>query len=216
MDFVKELKNVEDYLIPKLRLDLSERALYYHLLRHTRAVGKETSLFGLLSLADTSGMAESTIRERIRLLDSKGCIKIEERSAKGHLIRVLLPEEIDGLVSKAPETPSIPIDQIDFYSYRTHVGALIRRENGRCFYCFREITPEICVLDHVIAQAEKGDNSFRNVVASCHECNTVKQGQDATDFLRSRYRIGMLSPAELQQRLAMLEKLQLGQLIPEI
>ena len=216
VDLSKELQNIEDYLIPKLHLDSFERALYYHLLRHTRIIGRETALLGLSSLAESSGFSETTLRERIRLLDEKGCVAIQERSGKGHLLRVLLPEEIDGIVPRIPEAPVVDINAIDFYANRNYVDALVKREKGRCFYCLRAISAETCVLDHVVSKAMRGDNSFRNVVASCHECNAAKQSQDPAEFIRSRYRLNLLSQNELQERVAALEKLQSGQLVPEI
>jgi 5-methylcytosine-specific restriction endonuclease McrA len=216
VDLVQQLKNIEDYLFPKLGLDHVERVLYYHLFRHTRAIGKDASLFGLLSLAEASGISESTVRERIRALHEKGCIRIDDRSGKGHLLRVFLPEEVDGVVPKRSEVPTVDINEADFYTNRTHVNALVERENGQCFYCLRNINAEVCVLDHVISKMAQGGNSFRNVVACCHECNSAKQGQDASEFLRTRYRVGLLSQADLQERISALEKLQLGQLVPEI
>ena len=216
VDLARELQNIEDHLIPKLQLDHVERALYYHLLRHTRLIGKDASLFGLYSLAESSGFSESTLRERIRILDEKGCVVIQERSGKGHLLRVLLPGEIDGIVPKLSESVVVDINTIDFYGNRNYVDALVKREKGRCFYCLRIITSETCVLDHVVSKAMRGDDSFRNVVAACHECNAAKQSQDPTEFLRSRYRLNLLSQSELQERVATLEKLQSGQLVPEI
>jgi hypothetical protein len=216
VDLNQALKNVEDYLIPRLQLDSIERALYYHLLRHTRVAGKDSALFGVLSLSDSCGISESTVRERIRALHEKGCVRIEDRSAKGHLLRVLLPNEIDGIVPDESETSSIMIEDIDFFSDRNHVSALVERENCRCFYCLRQVEAETAVLDHVIPQRERIDNSYRNVVASCHECNALKQGQDAESFFRLIYRKGLLSQAELQERLATLEKLKQGQVAPRI
>lgn len=216
MDLTLEFKNIEDYLIPRLQLDLIERALYYHLLRHTRVVGKDSELFGILSLSDTCGISESTVRERIRMLHEKGCIRIEDRSAKGHLLRVFLPEEISGIVPHESETPTRKIEDVDFFTDRTHVSALVERENRRCFYCLRQIESETAVLDHVIPQRERIDNSFRNVVAACHECNALKQGQDAESFLRLIFRKGLLSQGELQERLATLEKLKQGQIAPQV
>ena len=215
-DLARELKNIEDHLIPRLQLDHVERALYYHLLRHTRLIGKEAALFGLPSLAESSDFSETTLRERIRILDKKGCVIIKERSAKGHLLCVLLPGEIDGIVPKASESVAPDINTIDFYSNRTYIKALVLRENGKCFYCLRTIDTDTCVLDHVISKAMKGDDSFRNVVGCCHECNAAKQSQDPASFLRTRYRLGLLSQDELQERILTLEKLQTGQLVPEI
>jgi HNH endonuclease len=149
-------------------------------------------------------------------LHEKGCVRIDDRSGKGHLLRVFLPEEIDGVVPKRSEVPVADMNEMDFYTNRTYVDALVKRENGRCFYCLRSINAETCVLDHVISKIARGDNSFRNVVACCHECNAAKQGQDATEFLRTRYRLNLLSQAELQERLSTLGKLQEGQLSSEI
>lgn len=216
MNLANELEQIEDHLIPKLRLDHIERALYYHLLRHTRAIGKDASLFGLSSLAKSSGLSETTLRERIRILDEKGCVVIKQRSAKGHLLSVLLPAEIDGVLPKSVDLPEIDLDAVDFYSNRTYVVALVKREHGKCFYCLRIISADACVLDHVIPQMSKGVNSFRNVVASCHECNAAKQGQEPTAFFRDRYRKGFLSQTDLENRLETLRKLQQGELAPEI
>jgi HNH endonuclease len=216
MDLAQEWKSIEDYLIPKLRLDYVERALYYHLVRHTRVVAKESSLFGILSLSRASGISEVALRERMRTLHDKGCVRIEERSGKGHVVRVFLPGEIDGLVPAPVGAPVVDVNEVDFFADRKYVGALVKRENGRCFYCLRAIDPESCVLDHVIPQAVRRDNSFRNVVASCHECNAVKRGEDAAEFLRAKYRAALLSQEELQERLTTLDRLQSGQLIPDV
>nr|WP_123101431.1 hypothetical protein [Acidithiobacillus sulfuriphilus]RNF72671.1 hypothetical protein EC580_01165 [Acidithiobacillus sulfuriphilus] len=61
---------------------------------------------------------------------------------------------------------------------------------------------------------QRGDNYPDT--GGCHECNTTKQDQVASDFLRSLYRKGALSQAELENRLGMLEQLQLGKLAPDI
>src|SRR5258708_39237651 len=78
---------------------------YYYLLRHTRLVGKETSVFGIATLAVAMTMSDTTTREAVRSMDVKGCIKIEHRSMKGHLIRLLLPSEIPGLQSLMSAPP---------------------------------------------------------------------------------------------------------------
>jgi len=88
VDLSRELQNIEDHLIPKLHLDHVERALYCHLLRHTRLIGKETALFGLHSLAESSGFSETTLRERIRILATKGCVVIQERSVVRSTLRL--------------------------------------------------------------------------------------------------------------------------------
>ncbi len=101
MDWSNVVGEIEDVLAPKLQLDVYERALYYHLLRHTRLIDKEASVFGIAPLAVATGMSDWKVREAVRSMDAKGCIKIEDRSPKGHIIRVLLPSELPGLQSRS-------------------------------------------------------------------------------------------------------------------
>lgn len=88
------VKQCEDYLFPTLKFSVRERALYYHLLRRTHFDGKRAALVAILPLANAMGVAESSAREDLRKLNEPGCIRIEDRSRNGHLVRVLLPEEI--------------------------------------------------------------------------------------------------------------------------
>ena len=67
----------------------------------------------------------------------------------------------------------------------------------------------------MVSQANGRDNSYRNIVCACHECNTTKQAQQAADFVRGLYRKGVLSQTELENRLAALEQLQAGKLVPD-
>src|SRR5207247_3048076 len=94
MDWSKVAADVEDLLAPKLQLDVYERTLYYHMLRHTRLLGKDSAIFGLASLASATAMSDWKVREAVRLMDAKGCIRIEDRSTKGHTVHVLLPSEL--------------------------------------------------------------------------------------------------------------------------
>jgi len=74
---------------------------------------------------------------------------------------VFLPNEIDGIVPvEAPES-AIDIESIDFFFDRRYLAALIARENGACFYCLRQVRPDNCELDHVMARADRIDNSYR-------------------------------------------------------
>jgi 5-methylcytosine-specific restriction endonuclease McrA len=69
-------------------------------------------------------------------------------------------------------------------------------------------------LDHVVPRARFGRNSYRNLVSSCMECNTRKGDRPAPDFLRTLYRLGRLTPAELDGRLRALKDLAAGKLRP--
>jgi len=59
-----------------------------------------------------------------------------------------------------------------------------------------------------------GNNSYRNLVSVCGECNGQKGVQQADDFLRWLYREGCLSQRDLKGRLCALETLAAGKLRP--
>jgi hypothetical protein len=128
----------------------------------------------------------------------------------------MLPREIEGVVVEAEPTQSVDVETLDFFTDRRFVDALLVREKGRCFYCLRGLRKETCQLDHVTPQVAARDNSYRNIVVACHECNTQKQGLEGADFVRALYRRGVVSQAELGDRLESIEKLRSGQLVPVV
>ncbi len=214
---VKTIKEIEDYLIPFLKLDPYERSLYYHLFRQTRLINKEETIFVISSAPTSVGLTEYSARNRLRTMDKKGCIKIIETRRDGIKIKVLLPAEMEGcVVEKEIETKPIDIDTINFYSDPKYRITILKRENGECFYCLKKITEENYVLDHLISQANGGDNSYRNIVAVCYECNSNKAGKNGDDFVRSLYRDGILSQKELEKRLAVIEQIVNGEVKPEL
>jgi len=153
-------------------------------------------------------------RKSLREMHAKGCIRIDERSRRGHVVSVLLPSEIAGIRPETKQAEPLDIETIDFFNNREYMPAIIERENGRCFYCLRQLSSGNCELDHVIPQVNGIDNSYRNIVSTCHECNTTKQGRSGEDFVRGLYRDGLLSQAESKDRLAALESLRAGELMP--
>ena len=213
-DDVKSLiSEIEDLLFPQRGMDVYERSLYYHLIRHTQLIGRESRLFSLPALAAAIGVSETKVRETIRSLESKGCVELE-RSQRGHLVHVRTPEDLGlALPETAEEIPDL--EALDFYSGRRYVDALLAREDDRCFYCLAALKADSCVLDHVRSQADGGGNSYRNIVAACHSCNSKKQGVVAEDYLRILYRQSLLSEAEFASRLEALEAIREGRLIPE-
>jgi hypothetical protein len=216
-DLARIIKDIEDHLIPFLKLDTSERSLYYHLFRHTRLIDKREVIFVISTAHTVVGIKEYVARDRLRKMDKKGCIKINETRRDGLKIQVLLPTEIEGcVVAQKEEIITIDIETINFYSHPKYREAILKRENGECFYCLRKTTNESCVLDHLIPRANGGDNSYRNIVAVCHECNSKKAGRHANDFVRKLYRDGILSQKELEQRLAAIEAVESGHIKPEI
>ena len=93
VDVETTIKHCEDYLFPVMKMTLREPGIYYHLFRHTRLVGKEHGLFAIDPLAVALDVSTS-IREDLRRLHDRGCIRIEERSRTGRLIQFLLTEVI--------------------------------------------------------------------------------------------------------------------------
>ena len=66
----------------------------------------------------------------------------------------------------------------------------------------------------VVPRVRFGRNSYRNLVSCCIECNTRKGDRPAPDFLRTLYRQGRLTTAELDARLRALKDLAAGKLRP--
>ncbi|MGB8297195.1 MAG: hypothetical protein WCG85_17335 [Polyangia bacterium] len=57
MDTNQTVREIEDLLFPRLKLDAWERAIYWHLFRHTHMEGRSSVVFGLDSLARTTGIS---------------------------------------------------------------------------------------------------------------------------------------------------------------
>lgn len=217
LDLVKTIKDIEDYLIPFLKLDTYERSLYYHLFRHTRVIDKQETIFVITTAPVTVGLTDYSARNRLRKMDKKGCIKISEIRRDGLKIKVFLPNEISGcVVEQQTNIAPIDIESINFYSDLKYRETILRRENGKCFYCLRKITSESYVLDHLTPQVNGGDDTYRNIVAVCHECNSKKSGTNADDFVRKLYRDGALSQKELEKRVIAMKDVKNRQLKPEI
>lgn len=206
-------QDIEDRLAPQLDLDAWERTTYYHLLRHTRLEGKQSSLFSIGLLSKVIPLSDFKVRDVLRNLDRKGCTK-NLVTRKGYEVTVFLPSEIQTLTYSANAEVSVDIEGIDFFTGRAYVNPLLEREGYNCFYCLANVTEENCELDHVIPQAAVADNSYRNIVISCHSCNRKKSGQNAQAYLRAIYRQGLLGDEELRLRLHALERLEAGELIP--
>jgi len=205
---------VEDRLFPALGLGSHERAIYYHLLRHTRLEGRRRVRFSKSELARATGLCPTTVRHYIGSLARTPCVKVLERGENGLLLEVFLPDEIANL----EETKCAPLSETQAQARRARNHfrdrgvreTIFRREKGRCFYCLRRLRPGAWALDHVVSLAAGGDNSPANAVACCHECNCAKAESPAPDFLRSLFRHGALSPAELRSCLASLKSLRPG------
>jgi hypothetical protein len=217
----------EDVFAPRLGLTVKECAVYSYLLRHSLVVGKLRLQFAVMSLAPTLGLSVGPVRQAVRRLDELGALRVLERSQTGHLVEMRLPEKIravrrgkngatlaTGAVGAAGEPPAATLETTDFLKTWALRKTIHDRERGACFYCLRRTPAHVQCLDHVVPRVRFGRNSYRNLVSCCIECNTRKGDRPARDFLRTLYRQGRLTPAELDGRLRALKDLAAGKLRP--
>jgi 5-methylcytosine-specific restriction endonuclease McrA len=69
------------------------------------------------------------------------------------------------------------------------------RENGRCFYCEKEVFSrqgrsryavdrhDDATIDHIVPQSEGGQNDLGNIVLACRRCNGKRGTSPADHFL---------------------------------
>ena len=215
-------KQFEDHLVPQLRLSVIERAVYSHLLRHSRLEGKREVRFSIRELARRVRISGVPVRDAVRRLLAYGVLRLVERTNAGHLVEVRLPREIRAVTATGPAPGPGPIrqrfliEQTDFTKSRELRRAIHARERGVCFYCMRRFKPAAMCLDHVIPRVRSGRNSYRNLVSCCTACNAQKGPRSASDFLCKLYRDHRLTAHELRSRLRALQSLAAGKLQPPL
>jgi hypothetical protein len=214
-------KQLEDDLTPRLGLNLGERVVYAHLLRHSRLAGKTQLRFSIRRLGDDTHVSHTSARQAVRRLIAKGVLRLIGRTHAGHRVEVLLPEELQDAPRKIPVAACFPrrprsasFEEMNFLQGQARRDAIHARDCGRCFYCLSQLSPRERCLDHVVPQARGGTNTYRNLVSCCVECNAQKGQTVADDFLRSLCRQRRLTSGELEGRLRALEALAAGQLRP--
>lgn len=224
-------KQLEEHLVPRLRLSVTDRTVYAYLLSHSRLEGRSRLRFSILGLARQVQVSGKPLRESVRRLADCGALRLIERSRTGHLVEVRLPEEIRAArlprragSGRAGSNGTGSLEEMDFMRTLKLRQAIHARERGLCFYCLRKIRARLHCIDHVVPSAHRpaygrqapgpGRNSYRNLVSCCMECNASKGERSAGDFLRSLYREGRLTPAELRARLSALDLLTCGKLVP--
>jgi len=214
-------KELEDFLVPRLALSVVDRAVYSHLLRHSRLEGKLRLRFSIAWLARGTRLSEAAARMAVHRLLREGALRLIERSKAGHVIEVRLPGEIcrtrrrrNGAGSNGRPAGRCNLEEINFQQTPALRDAIHSRERDLCFYCLRRTCARTRSLDHVVPRLELGSNSYRNLVSVCVECNSRKGSSSAAGFLRWLYREGRLTAAELTTRLRALDALAAGKLRP--
>ena len=218
-------KQVEDVVVPRLRLGVIDHIVYMHLLRHSHLEGKRRLRFSIPWLAQNINLSTCPTREAVRRLAACGVLRLVERSKQGHVAEVRLPEEVRGVrvqaraAARAREAARVDrsdIEQVDFVKTIELRRTIHARERGRCFYCLRRIPSRLECLDHVVPRARVGCNSYRNLVSACMECNAQKGERPAEEYLRWLFREHRLGAAELRGRFEALELLAAGKLKPTL
>ena len=218
LDGVEVWKELEDDLAPRLKLNPIDYRVYSHLLRQTRLEGKRRLRFSVPWLARKIRLSRGPVRAAMLRLADHGALRLIERSNLGHLVEVRLPCEVRAARRKTGTLTkprgNVNLEQIDFLRSRPLRQAIHAREGGLCFYCRRRTPPRSHCLDHVVPRAEFGQNSYRNLVSCCLDCNSQKREHPAPDFLRELYRDGRLSKEDLSAALEALRALAAGNLRP--
>jgi hypothetical protein len=217
-------KQVEDVVVPQLRLPVIDHVVYMHLLRHSHLEGKRRLRFSIPWLAHNINLSTCPTREAVRRLAACGVVRLVERSKAGHVAEVRLPGEVRGVRAKAfvrareaaRKAATSDIEEVDFLRTLELRRAIHARERGRCFYCLRRVAPRLECLDHVVPRARVGCNSYRNLVSACMECNAQKGERPAEEYLRWLFREHRLGTAELRGRFEALELLAAGKLRPTL
>jgi len=231
LDAVQVWKQMEDLLAPQLNFSLADRVIYSHLFRHSRLEGKLQFQFSISWLARGVGLSSKFTRDTVRRLIARGVLHLVECNCRSqHVVRVRLPLEVKGVCDAkiaghrvaGPVGPApapgvvINIEETDFLEKQNLRGAIHAREGGRCFYCSRRIDQHRRCLDHVVPRAELGQNSYRNLVSCCLDCNSQKGERPAEEFVRWLYRERRLSAVDLSARLHALDDLAAGKLMPPV
>ena len=94
------------------------------------------------------------------------------------------------------------------------LDSILEREEYRCFYTGKKITRDTCYLDHVVALSARGNNSYKNIVASCYDANSMKNNKPVDEFIRQLYKDDILSLEEFNQLKTKIQRLQKDELVP--
>jgi hypothetical protein len=222
-DMAQACRDVEDRLVPRLPLSLLERAIYYHLLRHSHLEGRGQFVISMARLGRTARVCSTAARFAVHCLAQKGALRVVAVSKLGHQLDLRPPHQIL-TAGGAPQPPAPDIEKLNFFEERELRWAIHRRDGGRCFYCRRKLTARNRMIDHVQPQAVlrrmRGGvqrmHSYRNLVSCCPACNYSKLTMPAAVYLRKLYRSGHLDREEFSERLRALRSLAAGKLRPTL
>ncbi len=219
-DFIKFFIAFQDHAAPKL--DVYEQAIYLYIARHTQVIGASEAVIGFKSarkkMAFGTGKAgtppsEGVVYEKLKSLERKGFVKVLASERTGTKIRLISPFDIAGLIAVAPEALPLSLEDADFFEHSHNRKLILEREGFACFYCLRSLDENNYVIEHVVSRPA-GNNSYKNLVASCRQCNNRKDAGSADSHLKIIYREGLLNQTEHANRHEQLGRLVRGELRP--
>jgi hypothetical protein len=210
------LKDISDRLIPELGLDTYEQSIYWWLFRQTHLQSAHETTVSYADIQKSTGVTKTAATRRLRSLEEKKCIKVTDTGWGGTKVTVSLPKEILGVLPTSNDDQPVDIEGANFFTQEKYRQAILKRENYSCFYCLKKLTSENYALDHIVPQKDGGNDSYRNVVAACHSCNSAKHAVPVEDYLRRLLRTGRISDNEFDERLLAVDAIKQGEIKPVI
>ena len=138
IDAVQVCKELEDVLAPRLKLSVLDRAVYLHLLRHSRFEGKLRLRFTIVWLANNMCVTARRVRQAVRRLVDNNVLRLIERSNIGHLVQVRSPGEVRAPRGSRTATGGrdklhgrVNLDEVDFLRSPALRQAIHAREGWR-------------------------------------------------------------------------------------
>jgi hypothetical protein len=149
-------KQIVDHLVPRLRLSVTDRVVYWHLLRYSRLEGKTRLRFSIQWLARGIGLCHNSTRWAVRRLVSRGVLRLLQCSKAGHVLEVLLPDEIraasadkaDGIGQRVLPSfpPAIYSEGVDFLKTAALRKSIYARNVAVAFIACVSLRPRLAAL----------------------------------------------------------------------
>ena len=75
---IELIVEIEDFIVPQLKLDIGEVRLYYFFLRNTILENKELEIFSVARIAETLNCSKNAVKPRLKSMQDKGIIDVIE------------------------------------------------------------------------------------------------------------------------------------------
>ncbi len=199
-----------DYLVPLLKLKVTEQAIYFYLMRHSRMVGSRLVTVLKQTLGEGVQRSEYNLNEHLGRLARKGCVAIRGHNVGGMVLEVFTPEEVVDWLSSGAYTQVDVNEKLLAYKDPAKRRLLLRRDRWRCFYCRKLLKITELHVDHLEPISAGGSTRMENSVACCERCNREKGPTSASKYLYLLYRMHRLSRERYKERVRALRKLQLA------